>query len=76
MVEVGNVGIGRCFAHEDALFVSMPFDWTKNKYKYLCIGVRNPFEYEVGNEYAFPQTLMVKEIEVRKVKTLLDNEEE
>lgn len=72
MVEVGNVGIGNVFAYEDALFVVMPFNWEENKYNNLCIAVRNPFDYDVGNEYHFPENTRVKEISVKDLRTLLD----
>ena len=72
MVEVGNVGIGNVFAYEDALFVVMPFNWAEEKYYNLCIAVKNPFDYNVGNEYYFTDETMVKEISVKDLKTLLD----
>ncbi len=70
MLQVGNIGIGNCFSHEGALFVAMPFNWSENKYKYLCIAVKNPFDYDVGNEYSFLETLMVKEIDVKELKKI------
>lgn len=73
MIEVGNVGIGGVFAYKDALFVVLPFNWEENKYKNLCIAVRNPFEYDTGNEYYFNENTMVKEIDKKDLKTLLDN---
>lgn len=72
MVEVGNVGIGNVFAYEEALFVVMPFNWEENKYNNLCIAVRNPFDYDVGNEYHFDENTMVKEISQADLKLLLD----
>lgn len=72
MVEVGNVGIGNVFAYEEALFVVMPFNWEENKYNNLCIAVRNPFDYDVGNEYHFDENTMVKEISQSDLKLLLD----
>lgn len=72
MVEVGNVGIGNVFAYEEALFVVMPFNWEENKYKNLCIAVKNPFDYDVGNEYHFDENTMVKEINQADLKLLLD----
>lgn len=72
MIEVGNIGIGGVFAYDDALFVVLPFNWEENKYKNLCIAVRNPFEYDTGNEYCFDENTMVKEIEKKDLKTLLD----
>lgn len=72
MVEVGNVGIGNVFAYDDALFVVMPFNWEENKYNNLCIAVRNPFNYDVGNEYHFDEHTMVKEISQKDLKLLLD----
>lgn len=72
MVEVGNVGIGNVFAYDDALFVVMPFNWEENKYNNLCIAVRNPFDYDVGNEYHFDEHTMVKEISQKDLKLLLD----
>lgn len=72
MIEVGNVGIGKVFAYEDALFVVLPFNERDDKYYNLCIAVRNPFDYDVGNEYHFPEDTMVKEISVTDLKTLLD----
>lgn len=72
MVEVGNVGIGNVFAYEEALFVVMPFNWEENKYNNLCIAVKNPFDYDVGNEYHFDENTMVKEISQSDLKLLLD----
>lgn len=72
MIEVGNVGIGGVFAYEGALFVVMPFNWDEYKYNNLCIAVRNCEEYDVGNEYHFLETTMVKEIDKKDLKTLLD----
>jgi hypothetical protein len=72
MIEVGNVGIGGVFAYDGALFVVMPFDWDEYKYNNLCIAVRNHEEYDVGNEYHFLETTMVKEIDKKDLKTLLD----
>lgn len=73
MVEIGNVGIGNVFAYEEALFVVMPFNWEENKYNNLCIAARNPFNYDVGNEYYFNEHTMVKEISQIELKKLLDN---
>lgn len=72
MVEIGNVGIGNVFAYEDALFVVMPFNQEEDRYNNLCIAVKNPFDYDVGNEYHFPESAMVKEISVTDLKSLLD----
>lgn len=72
MIEVGNVGIGGVFAYKDALFVVLPFDWQENRYNNLCIAVRNPEEFDVGNEYYFEADTKVKEIEKKDLKTLLD----
>lgn len=72
-IEIGNVGIGGVFAYEDAIFVVMPFNWEENKYKNLCIAVRNPFDYDVGNEYYFNENTMVTEITKKDLKKLLDN---
>lgn len=73
MLQVGNVGIGNCFVYNEALFVAMPFNWSENKYKYLCIAVKNPFDYDVGNEYCFDEHTMVKEIAQTDLKKLLTN---
>lgn len=72
MKEVGNIRIGGVFAYEDAIFVVLPFNERDDKYYNLCIAVRNPFQYDVGNEYYFADEIMVKEISVTDLKTLLD----
>ena len=50
----------------------MPFNWEENKYNNLCIAVRNPFDYDVGNEYHFDENTMVKEISQKDLRLLLD----
>jgi len=72
MIEAGNIKIGGVFTYEDAIFVVLPFNERDEKYYNLCIAVRNPFQYDVGNEYYFADETMVKEISVKDLKSLLD----
>lgn len=70
-IELGNVGIGEVFAYDGALFVSLPFNWEENAYKNLCIAVRNPFEYNSGDEYIFPEDTLVEFVTENSLKTLI-----
>ena len=71
MIELGNVGVGDLFVYDGALFVVMPFNWEENKYKNLCIAVKNPFEYDKGNEYCFMETTMVQPITKTELKQFI-----
>jgi hypothetical protein len=72
-IEVGNVGVGRVFAHNNALFVVAPFDWVEEKYSNICIATKNHDDYDIGREYWFNENTMVTEIDTNELKKLLDN---
>lgn len=71
MIELGNVGLGEVFSHDESLFAVLPFDFAVDKYLNLCLYSRN-VNYDKGSEYWFDENTMVNSISLAKVKTLLD----
>ena len=72
MIELGNVGLGEVFSHDESLFAVLPFDFAVDKYLNLCLYSPND-NYDRGSEYWFKESTMVNVIPTKKVKTLLDN---
>lgn len=74
MTQLGNVGIGRMFYHENALFVVAPFNWEEERYLNLCVATFNETaEFTIGEEYYFGDLVEVEEIDPKKLKKVLDN---
>lgn len=68
MIQVGNVGVGKVFLYDGALFVVMPFDWDSEKYFNLCIASDNDESYEVGEYYDFKEVTEVEEVSSKALK--------
>ena len=71
MIEIGNVGLGEVFSHDESLFAVLPFDFAVDKYLNLSLYSRNG-NYDKGSEYWFDENTMVNSISLAKVKTLCD----
>ena len=74
MAQLGNVGIGRMFFYENAIFVVAPFNWEEERYLNLCVATcSDTTDFEIGEEYYFGDLVEVEEIDPKKLKKVLDN---